>query len=186
MGVPLPAEVLTPNCELCRAPAHVLCPSDDAFLCRHCDGLVHSANFLVAGHHRTFLCCCCAHPTAIGASGSSLPAASLLCVHCQPITGVAELCCDSLSESSSCCSEVISDCDYDSDDRCCSIPVTGSSADNGNQPLLSSSMSDAISDVDEEELSSVEASHFSLRSFVQDIEAPALAQQSWRLLQRQR
>ncbi|KAI5078189.1 hypothetical protein GOP47_0008013 [Adiantum capillus-veneris] len=195
MEVPLPTLAFTP-CELCRAPAHVLCPSDDAFLCRPCDGLVHGANFLVARHHRSFLCCGCGCPTAMGASGASLPAASpLLCVNCPPMMEVAELCYSSISESSECSSELTSDCEYEwefSPHPFSTSAGTGSFLHKCSGPLqlhVPSAMSDAISDVDEEELSFMEVSSSSPFSAVEEVEgndSSAHTQVNWRVCQRQR
>lgn len=46
-------------CELCKSEAYVYCEADGAFLCRKCDKLVHSANFLAQRHIRCILCGIC-------------------------------------------------------------------------------------------------------------------------------
>eukprot|EP00250_Pteridium_aquilinum_P010009 c19088_g1_i1 orf=185-796(-) len=113
MATPSPTHAFPP-CELCHSPAYVLCPSDDAFLCWDCDSAVHSANFLVARHHRTFLCHTCSCLTTVVASGAFLPPGSRLCARCSPI--LTEACCSSRSGSSdSECSELTSDCESESE-----------------------------------------------------------------------
>nr|ARU77869.1 B-box zinc finger protein 30 [Solanum tuberosum] len=46
-------------CELCKSEAYVYCEADNAFLCRKCDKLVHTANFLAQRHIRCILCGIC-------------------------------------------------------------------------------------------------------------------------------
>ncbi|KAK4727420.1 hypothetical protein R3W88_032337 [Solanum pinnatisectum] len=46
-------------CELCKSEAYVYCEADNAFLCRKCDKLVHTANFLAQRHIRRILCGIC-------------------------------------------------------------------------------------------------------------------------------
>lgn len=158
MEAPLPTQCLT-TCELCWAPADVLCPSDDAFLCRRCDCLVHSANFLVARHHRTFLCRYCACPTASGASGASLPAASPLCLNCSPFN-LAELGCSSRSESSN-CSELTSDDDSERESLSHSYNTPAATASLLHRhkrplPLQLSSQSVSVGDATSDSMSGIE------------------------------
>lgn len=122
MARPPPTQASAP-CELCHTPAHVLCPSDDAFLCWRCDSMVHGANFLVARHHRTYLCSCCARPTTMVASGAFLPSRSRLCARCSTIP--TEACCSTGSgNSDSECSVLTSESDADSVPACNSQLIT--------------------------------------------------------------
>ncbi|KAJ0232760.1 B-box domain protein 30 [Hirschfeldia incana] len=47
------------SCNLCGENAAVYCEADTAFLCRKCDRLVHSANFLARRHLRRVICTTC-------------------------------------------------------------------------------------------------------------------------------
>ncbi|XP_022011945.1 zinc finger protein CONSTANS-LIKE 9 isoform X2 [Helianthus annuus] len=74
---------MKPCCELCKSPAKIYCDSDQASLCWTCDNKVHSANFLVARHSRTLLCCKCHSPTPWTAAGEKLgPSAVSICEKC--------------------------------------------------------------------------------------------------------
>uniref|UniRef100_A0A3Q7J1Z2 B box-type domain-containing protein n=1 Tax=Solanum lycopersicum TaxID=4081 RepID=A0A3Q7J1Z2_SOLLC len=46
-------------CELCKSEAYVYCEADNAFLCKKCDKLVHTANFFAQRHIRCILCGIC-------------------------------------------------------------------------------------------------------------------------------
>ncbi|CAH9116473.1 unnamed protein product [Cuscuta europaea] len=63
------------SCELCESAASLYCKADDAFLCRKCDRLVHSANFLVRRHVRCLLCTVCRGLTQLCLIGTSTQAA---------------------------------------------------------------------------------------------------------------
>lgn len=57
---------MEPLCEFCGVVrAVVYCKSDSARLCLHCDGCVHSANYLSRRHHRSLLCDKCNSQPAI-------------------------------------------------------------------------------------------------------------------------
>lgn len=58
---------MEPLCDFCGvARAVVYCKPDSARLCFHCDGCVHSANFLSRRHPRSLLCDKCnSHPAII-------------------------------------------------------------------------------------------------------------------------
>ncbi|XP_010544168.1 PREDICTED: B-box zinc finger protein 32 [Tarenaya hassleriana] len=59
-------------CELCDSEAELHCAADSAFLCRSCDGKIHSSNFLVARHLRRFLCPNCKSLTGNLVSGAEI------------------------------------------------------------------------------------------------------------------
>ncbi|WJX49876.1 hypothetical protein P8452_36257 [Trifolium repens] len=60
------------SCELCGLKASLYCHSDNAYLCRKCDNLVHKANFLALRHVRCFLCDTCQNLTRRCLIGASL------------------------------------------------------------------------------------------------------------------
>ncbi|CAJ2654916.1 unnamed protein product [Trifolium pratense] len=60
------------SCELCGLKASLYCHSDNAYLCRKCDNLVHKANFLALRHVRSFLCNTCQNLTRRYLLGASL------------------------------------------------------------------------------------------------------------------
>ncbi|KAL3632154.1 hypothetical protein CASFOL_025138 [Castilleja foliolosa] len=90
------------QCELCNADAAVFCPSDDAFLCRSCDGKVHGANFLVARHVRQSVCSVCRNFTQQEVVGVGSQPLRAICESCSDEDGVV------LSGYSSCSSDCIS------------------------------------------------------------------------------
>ncbi|XP_057837673.1 uncharacterized protein LOC131047882 [Cryptomeria japonica] len=73
------------RCELCSKDSALRCEADCANLCWECDAKVHSANFLVARHFRTVLCCRCHGQTCTAICGACPSAEFRLCRTCSEL-----------------------------------------------------------------------------------------------------
>lgn len=108
-------------CELCKLPANLYCPSDEASLCWQCDAQIHSANFLVARHCRTLLCYWCGDPisTYTLQCGPRIEPRLQFCRHCvhrgggrstdgkEGLLSSSESCCIAGPDEASCESSIV-------------------------------------------------------------------------------